>query len=232
MTKSFSYLRVSGQGQIDGHGLQRQREAIERFAAGRYEVVREFVDAGVSGTNDLGNRPELGALMRAVESDGVKVVLIEKLDRLARDLIVQEMILIEMVKAGVRLVSVAERENLASDDPTRRLTRHIMGAVAEYDKAMIVMKLRAARDAKRLAVGKCEGAKAYGEVDELERQAVQRVRELRRKRPGQRRMGPARIARVLQDEGHPTRRGGQWDAQKIKGILNGPVYAELGRRCV
>jgi DNA invertase Pin-like site-specific DNA recombinase len=54
------------------------------------------------------------------------VVIIEKLDRLARDLMVQETIIADLRKHGFRLVSVAE-PNLMANDPTRILVRQMMG---------------------------------------------------------------------------------------------------------
>jgi DNA invertase Pin-like site-specific DNA recombinase len=231
ITRAYGYIRVSGPGQIEGHGLQRQRDAIEAYVNTHgIELVEIFADAGVSGTNDLADRPALGQLMISIEGADVSAVVIEKLDRLARDLIVQEAILADLRQQGVRLISVAEGEDLASDDPTRTLVRQIMGAVAMYEKTMLVLKLRAAREAQRKAKGKCEGAKAYGEVDPTERRAVEPIRQLRRKRPGKRRLGPRRIARIMERECHPTRFGGQWTEQTVKAILAGPVYKKLRKR--
>ncbi len=231
MKQAIAYLRVSGQAQVEGHGLQRQREAIEAYAkAHGMELVGTYADEGVSGTTDLDSRPGLGALMHRLESNGVRCVVVEGLDRLARDLMIQEIILGDMAQAGVELVSTKEGEDVGSPDPTRVLVRQVLGALAQYDKAMTVAKLRAARDAKRTATGKCEGPKHYGTVDKGERKAVQRIRELRRKQPGRARMGSVRIARIMQAEGHPTRHGGEWTAQTVKAILSGPVYEALGKR--
>jgi hypothetical protein len=38
-----------------------------------------------------------------------------------------------------------------------------LGAVSQFEKAMLVAKLKGARDRKRAKHGKCEGAKAYSE---------------------------------------------------------------------
>ncbi len=91
----------------------------------------------------------------------MKVIIIEKLDRLARVLMIQERILADFKGRGVTLISVAEPD-LCSTDPTRTLLRQIVGAVAQYDKASIVSKLRAARQRQREQHGRCEGAKPYG----------------------------------------------------------------------
>jgi hypothetical protein len=50
------------------------------------------------------------------------------------------------------------------DGPTSKLIRQILGAVSEFDKAMIVAKLRGARERVRRTKGKCEGRKSYQEA--------------------------------------------------------------------
>ena len=47
------------------------------------------------------------------------------------------------------------------DGPTSKLVRQILGAVSEFDKVMIVAKLKGARDRIRRERGKCEGRKRY-----------------------------------------------------------------------
>jgi hypothetical protein len=70
-TSAVSYLRVSGKGQIEGDGFDRQREAVNRFAeAGGFEIVQEYRDEGVSGTRELSDRPGLAALLDRIESPG------------------------------------------------------------------------------------------------------------------------------------------------------------------
>ena len=59
-------------------------------------------------------------------SNGTKLVLVEKLDRLARDLMVQETIIGDLRKNGFDLISVMEPD-LLQDDPSRKLMRQIFG---------------------------------------------------------------------------------------------------------
>ncbi len=46
--------------------------------------------------------------------------------------------------------------------PTRRLIRQVLGAVAEFDRRVTVMKLRAAKERKRSQGERCEGRKPFG----------------------------------------------------------------------
>jgi DNA invertase Pin-like site-specific DNA recombinase len=120
-----------------------------------------FEEKGVPGKTDLENRPALSELVTALHSNGVKLVLVESLGRLARDLMIQESILHDLKRGGFDLVSVQEPD-LCSEDPSRKLMRQVMGAFHEYEKTMIVLKLRGARQRAKARHGKCEGAKPFG----------------------------------------------------------------------
>jgi len=212
--KAFAYLRVSGRGQLDGDGFTRQRLAIERYAAPYgIKIVRWFQEEGVSGTRDLEHRPALQKLMLALHSSGTRLVLIERLDRLARDLMVQEAIIGDLRKNGFELISVTEPD-LCSDDPSRKLVRQVFGAIAEYDRTMTVLKLRAARERVRTRAGRCEGRKPYGERAG-EREVIVRARELARSG-----MSYSLIATTLNTERRPTRAGGKWFPATVSRILN------------
>ena len=142
MKKAHAYLRVSGKGQVDGDGFTRQLKAIKEYAAAHdMRIVDVYREKGVSGAKESADRPAWSELMTALHSNGVKVVIVEKLDRLARDLMVQETIVADLRKHGFELVSVAEPD-LMANDPTRILVRQMMGAVAQYEKSQIVLKLR------------------------------------------------------------------------------------------
>src|SRR5271170_6747839 len=109
MQKAFAYLRVSGKGQIDGDGFTRQLAAIKAYAATNgIKIVRVFREEGVSGTVDNMNRPAWQELMTTLHSNGVRTILIEKLDRLARDLMVQETAIADLQEHGFTLLSVVE----------------------------------------------------------------------------------------------------------------------------
>ena len=148
MTKAVAYLRVSGKGQVDGDGFPRQREAVERYArAAGLELVGEYRDEGVSGTKELEDREGLSELLTRIRANGVRVVIVERADRLARDLLVSEVILGQFRDLGVRVVAADGGTDLTAgdDDPTRVLIRQVLGAVAQFEKAVIVSKLKAAQ---------------------------------------------------------------------------------------
>ena len=116
-------------------------------------------------------------MMESLHGNDVKLVLVESLGRLARDLMVQESILHDLKRHGFQLVSVAEPD-LCSDDPSRKLMRQIMGAFHQYEKQMIVVKLRGARQRTKLKRGSCEGRKPFGAYP-VENETLRRIQELR-----------------------------------------------------
>jgi hypothetical protein len=79
---------------------------------------------------------------------------------------------------------------------------------------MIVVKLRGARNRAKARDGKCEGAKAFGEVDAAELAVVDRIKSMRSTGETLR-----AIADVLNSEGIPARRGGKWYPMTIANIL-------------
>jgi DNA invertase Pin-like site-specific DNA recombinase len=218
--KVFAYLRVSGRGQLHGDGFTRQLLAVEKYAAAHGdEIVRVFREKAIPGATDMVDRPAWREMVGEILADGVKTIVIERLDRLARDLMVQEHIVADCQKRGIALLSAAEPD-LCSADPTRILMRQILGAVAAYDKSLVVAKLRGARERKRAQRGRCEGAKRYGELAG-EREVLERMRALRE--------GGATltaIAETLNADGVRPRRGTKWFPMAVGRILSrtGPAH--------
>lgn len=211
--KAFAYLRVSGKGQVDGDGFPRQEQAVRRYALGMgWKIAQVFREQGVSGTKEWDARPAWMEMLGRITANGVRMILVERLDRLARDLMVQEHIIEDLRQRGIRLVSVHEPD-LCSEDPTRKLMRQIMGAIAEYDKAMTVLKLRGARQRAREAKGRCEGPKPYG-MKVGEEATVEEMRRLHAEGHTY-----AEITRQIEAAGHPTRGGGKWHVRVVQRVL-------------
>ena len=64
--QAYAYLRVSGQGQLNGHGFDRQLEAIEAFCKKKgYQIADVFQEA-VSGTTEETQRPAFASRRTAL----------------------------------------------------------------------------------------------------------------------------------------------------------------------
>jgi DNA invertase Pin-like site-specific DNA recombinase len=160
----------------------------------------------------LENRPALQDLLVALHSNGTKLVLVERLDRLARDLMIQESIIADMKRHGFEIVSVAEPD-LCSDDPSRTLMRQMLGAFAQYERAIIVQKLRGARQRSRAKTGRCEGRKPFG-TRPGESEIIDRMKALREGG-----MAVDKIAVALNAEHARPRAGEQWYPTSVYRIL-------------
>jgi DNA invertase Pin-like site-specific DNA recombinase len=216
--KAFSYLRTSGKGQIGNDGFPRQRDAVNRHAhakANRIEIVQEFSDEAVSGTTDAMDRPGLTDLFVALKANGVRTVLVENATRLARDLMISEIILGEFRKIGVRVISADGGIDLCqeNEDPSGKLIRQILGAVAEWEKCALVQKLRASRLRIRRSGGRCEGKKPYGHTPN-EAKVVEAIVEHRKTG-----MSYVAIADQLNASGVKSRSGKAWHPTQVQRVL-------------
>jgi DNA invertase Pin-like site-specific DNA recombinase len=155
--KAFGYLRVSSAEQLKGDGFRRQEDAITAYAKrNRIEVVNTFRE-DVRGTTELEGREALAELCKKIDGNGVRMVLVERADRIARDLMVSEVLLQQFRERGVQVVECEGGNELtvANNEPTRVLIRQVLAAVAQFDKSCLVAKLRSVRDrirAKRVFV--------------------------------------------------------------------------------
>jgi DNA invertase Pin-like site-specific DNA recombinase len=206
----FGYCRVSTAEQSSsGLGLEAQAEAIAAAAVrlGR-PVVELFTDAGLSGGLPLEERPALLAAIDALRRGDTLVVA--KRDRLGRDVLNVALIERLVERKGARILSAAG-EGTDDDGPTSVLMRQIVDAFAQYERAVIRSRTKAALGAKR-ARGERTGTVPFGwqlsadgltlEPNGAEREILAVVREARAQGRSYR-----AIAADLAARGYRTRRG-------------------------
>ena len=201
--QAVSYLRTSSATNI-GFGKdtdQRQRLAIQAYAkqAG-IDLVGEYYDAAVSGADPIDQRQGFAEMLQWIAANGVRTVIVETANRFARDLIIQETGYRLLKERGIDLIAADSPTAFLDDGPTSRLIRQILGAVSEFDKAMIVAKLKGARERKRRAKGWCEGGLP---LEQRYPEAIAGAKKLYRKNPksGKRR-SLRQISAVLAAHGH------------------------------
>jgi DNA invertase Pin-like site-specific DNA recombinase len=214
-----SYLRVSSKHQVEGDGFPRQRASIQQWITSTNAVhLAEFTEEGVSGTAEAINRPALTKMVQHIlERGDIHAIVVEKADRLARDLIVSELLLRQFEQMGVKVYEAEGGNELTevSTNPTRKLIRQILSALAEFEKSSIVSRLRAARNRKRSITGRCEGRKPYG-ADPSELLVVGRIREWSNKHA----MTTRQIAKELNAQGIRSRTGKPWSHSVVAAILS------------
>jgi DNA invertase Pin-like site-specific DNA recombinase len=217
---AFAYLRVSGKSQVEGYGFDRQEEAIRNFAEkSGYEIVNFFKEEGISGTKGEEDRPAFQDMVSEILRDGVQVIIIEGMDRLAREYRIQETLLIYLASKGITLICARTEENVTDavqSDPMKKALIQIQGIFAELEKSLLVKKLRNARDKARAEKGKCEGRKSYVEVAP---KVIEEIKRLRRKPKGGRRMTYVQVAEELNRMGFKTVSGKPFSGQTVQNVL-------------
>ena len=134
MLRAVSYLRVSTReqaeraGEREGFSLPAQRQANRKTAHGLGAwVVKEFVDAGESARSAA--RPALNEMLEWIRTNRVDMVIVHKLDRLARNRADDVQITQAITDSGARLVSTTEA---IDESPSGRLVHGIMASIAEF----------------------------------------------------------------------------------------------------
>lgn len=230
-----AYIRVSTDAQVDGYGLEAQNLAVTSWAKSNgHRVVQVCADEGVSGTTDAFDREGLACAIDAIETGIADALVLPRLDRLARQLTVQEAVLAHLWQRAGRVFCADSGEILAddADDPMRTAMRQMAGVFAQLDRAMIVKRLRDGRRVKAAKGGYVAGSPRYGwraESGELvEDSAEQAViaRMVAMKVAG---MSMNAIAAALNCEGTPSKRGGIWRADAVARVLD-PAARESARR--
>lgn len=135
----LAYIRVSSASQDAAY----QRTAIEHAARCRgFRIDHWFADVATGGTMD---RPELGALHRALERGGVHSVWVWRLDRLSRSGIAETFGCIDRIRrTGAALISVADAFAL-DDGPMGDLVLAVISWAAQQERLKIRENQAAAR---------------------------------------------------------------------------------------
>lgn len=116
-----------------------QLQDLRRYASQRFARVKEYVDIGVSGTQR--RRPQLDALMADAHKRRFEVVLVWKFDRFARSLKHLIDSLEEFRALGIDFISYTE--GVDTTTPSGQLLFHVVGAVAQFERDLIVERVRA-----------------------------------------------------------------------------------------
>ena len=228
--KILGYCRVSTDSQKEEGTIEIQEKALIEYAKkNNIELLQIFKDEGVSGSKELENRPGLAELFYFIENDkGVEGVLIFKLDRLARDLYIQEHLIKKLELLNIELISIKEPD-LSSKDPMRKAFRQFLGIISELEKSFITMRLLAGRINKAQKGGFSGGSTAMGYIsknrtliiDEEQAETIRLIFKMKRYK----RMGLREIARELNNLNIPTSSGrGKWYGRTVKYILENPLY--------
>ncbi|ABE61458.1 Recombinase [Nitrobacter hamburgensis X14] len=240
-SRAALYLRVSTgrQAESDLSIPDQRRQGIAFCKARGWEVAAEFVDAGLSGTDD--KRPELQRLLDLATSDGspFDVIIVHSFSRFARDHFALEYHVRRLRKSGVRLVSMTQD---LGDDPMSVMVRQVFALFDEYQsKENAKHVLRAMQENARqgfwngsaapfgyqVVAAEQRGAKTKKKlaIDPVEAETVRLIFRLLREGDGT--IGPMGVKAVvvwLNGHGYRTRRGARWGIGPLHKLVTNPVY--------
>ena len=146
--KTALYYRVS----TDDQSVEPQQQELRNYANTRnWTIEAEFTDV-ISGSKS--SRASLDAMMARVRRKEFDAVLVVKMDRLARSLSHFAQIVAEFDKHGVALVCPGQGIDTSKTNPAGRLQMHVLAAVAEFERSLIIERTKAG-----LAAAKARGTK-------------------------------------------------------------------------
>jgi DNA invertase Pin-like site-specific DNA recombinase len=212
---ALAYYRTSSVSNVgaDKDSLKRQQAAVHAYAAAHgIEVAEEFYDPAVSGADAVDQRPGFSALLARLALNGVRVVLVEDVTRFARDLAVQLTGHAMLQKLGVELIPVNAPDYFTDETPTAVLVRQVLGAIAQFEKAQLVHKLKVARDRKRAETGRCGGNQP------VPTETVAAARRLAIAPAGHKPRSLRTVATLLAAEGH-LRKGKPYSHEAVRQML-------------
>lgn len=237
-TKAAIYLRVSTDEQVNGYGLDVQRQRCEAMAIVKgWTVTAVYSDEGLSGTLDATKRPGLAAMLDAACNGEVDAVIVLSLDRLARKTLLVLDIVGRLDGCAVELVSV--KESLDTSTPSGRFALTMFAAIAQLERDTIVQRTTDGRNARGAVDGERGGSVPMGyrrerndtgaavgvSIVDSEAETVRTIFSLRAGGASLR-----TIAACLNDDGIPARKGGRWYASAVKEVLSNEAEYRGGRR--
>src|SRR3954471_14230931 len=229
------YARVSGEQQAKEDTIASQLEAVsERIASDGLGCDSElrFVDDGYSGS--ILARPGLERLRDQAAAGAIDRLYVLDPDRLSRKYAYQVLLLEELDRCGVEVVSL---RNPPGRGPEENLLLQVQGMIAEYERAKIMERCRRGKQhaARRGSVnvlsgapygyryiGKHEGGgEARYQVLAEEARVVRSIFEW----VGQERCSIGEVCRRLRRDGVPTRTGKPaWGRSVVWATLKNPAY--------
>jgi site-specific DNA recombinase len=229
------HARVSTTEQAEeGYSIDEQTRILnESCNQNGFKVYKEYVDRGISGKSIIG-RPALQQLLMDAKKKEFDIVLVWKMNRLARNILDLLKIVHLLEQKNIAFRSFSESYETAT--PSGKLQFHMMAAFAEFERGNIAENVKMGMLA-RAKEGSWNGGQVLGYdtveingenkkrrqtklvINENEAQTVRKIFELYTQGHGYK-----SIANKVNKEGHRSKKGGLFAINTIKTILANPVY--------
>ncbi|PEK02196.1 recombinase family protein [Bacillus wiedmannii] len=230
------YARVSTIEQAEeGYSIDEQIRVLNKFCEREgYLVYDEYVDRGISGKN-ISGRPAIQRLLLDAEQKKFEVVLVWKMNRLARKSLDLMNIVEKLDSKNIAFRSYTERYE--TETSTGKLQFQLMAAIAEYERNNIAENVKMGMIA-RAKEGRWNGGQVLGYdvveissdnrkrknthlvINEREANTVQLIFQMYSSGHGYK-----SIANYINKKGYRTKKGKTFSLNAIKIIVTNPVYA-------
>jgi DNA invertase Pin-like site-specific DNA recombinase len=134
--RAAAYHRVSRSDQNPQLQIDEVAELVERRG---WALAKSYTDEGISGSRD--RRPELDRLMVDARRRKFDLLVVWRADRLFRSLKHMVTTLDELAALGVGFVSVTEPFDTST--PSGRLLLHLVSAMAEFERSILIERTKA-----------------------------------------------------------------------------------------
>lgn len=230
------YCRVSSEEQAESGTIENQIEFARKFCElHSLQALETYADEGVSGATDPTHRPAAARMLADAKAGRFNVLLVYRIDRLARSLWHLLNIYQQLEDWGVAVRSMTEP--LDTSSPVGRFVFQLLGSIAELERETIRQRTELGRE-RAIANGKALGKRPMGlalndsgqlAVHPQEGPLVQEMFTLAADG-----LSAGAIARILDQRGTPTmwtargyrqgERTGLWTQQAVLTVLHNPVY--------
>ncbi len=222
-----TYTRISTDEVNQPYSLGAQSERLASYVASQedWQLVGTFTDQ-MSGAKL--ERPGLQGALRAAQAGRFDLLLVYRVDRLARSVRGLAEVLETLDAAGVGFRSATEPFDTTS--PAGRMMVQMLGVFAEFERATIIDRVIAGMERKSSQGGWCGGTQPFGyravkgegrlEVDEDEAPLIPVIFDLY----ANKRLGSHAIANQLTASGLSTRSGRPWQFKSVLTVLRNRTY--------
>jgi site-specific DNA recombinase len=228
------YARVSSEEQREGQTIDSQIAELRRFAEGKgWALAGVYKDEGWSGA--LLSRPALDRLRDDAARNLFDLVLLNDVDRLARDVAHLGIVKRDLERRGVRVIF---RKLPHEESPTYNLMVNVLGSFAEFEREMIADRTRRGRrhkvEARQQFLGSeacygyryvpknsASGQDGYLELMPDEAAIVRQMYEW----VANESHSSYQVVRRLNESGVRPRKGGRWAKSTVLRVLRNETYA-------
>ncbi len=223
--RGATYTRISTDEDHQPYSLEAQAARLESYVGSQdgWTLARSFSDQLSGATLE---RPGLRRALQEAKVGRFDLLLVYRVDRLARSVRSLAQILEELDQAGVAFRSATEPFDTSS--PAGRMMVQMLGVFAEFERATIIDRVIAGMERKAARGGWMGGPAPFGyriengelAVNESEAALVPRMFELYARR----RLGARAVANWMNARGHRSRNGKPWSHMTVLTVIRNRTY--------